>query len=154
MIVENISLCLCCTCTSSLCYFISYFLCSFIGYELWLAARCSLKGDDMNTSIFVCPLNGSKITLQKWKWTFITDVFKVSEKKTDFLWENKGEQLVSNTIHNSHNNGTTYRQRSTGCSMFNHTYTVCLNNYRTLTNISLKTNCILNPNLKWSDLLY
>ena len=53
----------------------------------------------MKTSIFVCPLNVVKITLQKRKWTFTTDVFKVSVKKHKHsVRKKKKEKLVSKTL--------------------------------------------------------
>ena len=65
----------------------------------------------MKNSLFVCPLNGVKITLQKRKWTFIT-VFKVSVKKHKHsVRKKRWETRLKNTIHNSHDYGTTYRVR-------------------------------------------
>ena len=63
----------------------------------------------MNASLFVTPHNGSKITLQKRKWTFITDVFKVSEKKTQTFCE---KTKVSNSSQTLFTIVTTMEQRT------------------------------------------
>ena len=120
-------------------HFVSYLLGSFIGLELWLAARCSLKGDKMHWSLQeiynvlhrCCScyylshfLNVSSVALGLW---------------TSMLVLRDSEMLVSKTL-------------LTKTKLLNHLLCILIiyfnHRNQTLNNISLELSCILNPHLK------